>query len=197
MEVDSLKSKYAEDKITPEKYVELIRIYCETYNEWPTFNAVEKQIEEKTSRQLASWLRNSGYIQDEFKYGEELKLELDSLKSKYAEDIIAPEKYVELIRIYCETYNEWPKINAQKNQIQGKNGYQLTLWLRTTSGYNKGKFKYGEELKHELDELKAIYYKSKTVYDSANQSFNEDSYFQSVVESLQNGKEISNGRKVH
>ena len=107
-----------------------------------------------------------GYISGNFIYEEKLKTKLDELKLKYyKDDSLTPEQYVEEIRIYCEKYNEWPKHSNKKKKKKAniKTGYQLAIWLNH-SGYS-GKFKYGEELKNKLDELKSKYYKSKKKFD--------------------------------
>ena len=77
--LDELANKYEYKpkkriKLTPEKYVELIRKYLDDYKEWPAQNAT-KEIERVKGSSLYTWLYNSGYsgASDKFKYGEELK----------------------------------------------------------------------------------------------------------------------------
>ena len=105
-------------------------------------------------------------------------------------------KYVDIIEEYCIAYKEWPKQTEKEKQVQGKTGEQLAFWLSGTSGYNKNEFKYGEELKQRLDNLKSIYYKSKNNYDQIDQITNNNSHFQNVVNNIENSKENIDGRKL-
>ena len=164
--LDDLKEKYYKEAVTPEDYVELIKDYCIQYNEWPKYAGM-KEIQltsgiSKTGGQLALWLQGSGYNRNDFKYAKSLKSTLDGLKEKYYEKVVTPEDYVELIKNYCIQYNEWPKQHDTKevhlDSGISKTSNQLTMWLRNTSGYNKGNFKYGESLKNILDDLKEKYY---------------------------------------
>ena len=191
---DLYKSVDEINNMSPEKYVDIIEEYCIAHKEWPKQGEKEKQVQGKTGEQLASWLSGtSGYNKKEFKYGEELKQRLDNLKLQYGN----PAKtYVDLIEEYCIAHKEWPKFGEKEKQVQGKTGEQLAFWLSGTSGYNKNEFKYGEELKQRLDNLKSIYYKRKNNYDKIDQITNNNSHFQNVVNNIENSKENIDGRKL-
>ena len=146
---------------------------------------------------LYNWLCKSGYsgTSDKFKYGEELKEKLDELANKYKTKIrFTPEKYVELIEDYCRRHEEWPAQNATK-EIERVKGSSLYTWLYS-SGYSgtRDKFKYGEKLKDELDELKEMYYNKK--YNDAKSEFDSDSNFNRVVDKIKS-KENKNGKQIH
>ena len=167
--LDELKSKYyVEEKsktLPADEAVELIEQYCMKYGEWPKKGENENVVNGKTGWQLASWLSGT-YERNKAQYSQELIRRFDELKSKfYVEERAKPlsaDEVVELIEQYCMKYGEWPKKmkKARMQEVNGKTGWQLATWLGITSGYNKGQFKYSEELKVKLDELKSKYYES-------------------------------------
>ena len=188
-----------QDVITPERYVELIELYCKEYKEWPkqrSNNKIENKNDIKTGGQLVSWLYISGYNKDEWKYEESLKQKLDELKVQFYKEQTSIEDYVKLIELYCKEYKEWPK-NGSNNKIENKNdiktGNQLARWLNY-SGYNKDEWKYEESLKQKLDELKLQFYKEKKAYDKIDKDFNLESHFQNAISILENSKEKKNGK---
>ncbi len=198
---DLYKSLTPLTSLTPEEYVELIGEYCKDCEEWPAQRAT-KEIESVKGSSLYNWLARSGYTRgtsDKFKYGEELKEKLDELANKYGYKPkkrirLTPEEYVELIGKYCKDY-EWPACNATK-EIEDVKGSSLYSWL-ARSGYTSGtsdKFKYGEKLKDELDELNEMYYNKK--YNDAKSEFDSDSDFDRVVGKIKN-KENKNGKQIH
>ena len=209
---DKLVNLYNKYYISPEgQMVNIIEQFCEHHNVWPSQakDVINLEIEGYTGRQLASWLKYSGYNTNNFKYSKELKDKLYNLDSKYAKKKVEPEDYVDLIEQFCEHHNVWPSqakdvINLE---IEGYTGRQLASWL-DYSGYNnykkgKGDFKCSDELRDRLDALYGMYYGKKlenleaTKSEVPNeQAFNDAQAKLNSSKPKKNKKGVNNGKQI-
>lgn len=181
--IDELYNKYGNSKRgTNERiinYVQELKKYCEIKGEWPKSCNNNKPSEcEKSSNQLAQWLRKSGYYKNKFKYkntilnGISIIEIINDLYCKYNSEIIKYEQitnYVQELKKYCEITGEWPKSgNHNKPSECEKTSRQLAQWL-SNSGYINGNFKYkdisidGKTIIEIIDELSKKYKKTKKI----------------------------------
>ena len=174
---DNRTSKYCFDIL---KWIQELEEYCITFKEWPkSGDKKHKTKDGTTAYQLYSWLNNSGYIKDEFKYkdiklddGTFLRDKLDNLSKQYERlnmygDIM---KWYSNLEEYCITYKEWPKQGDKIHTTKaGITAYQLHHWL---TRYIQNEFKYkdiklddGTFLRDKLDNL-SKQYKRLNIYNS-------------------------------
>ncbi len=177
---DNRTSKYCFDIL---KWIQELEEYCITFKEWPkSGDKKHKTKDGTTAYQLYSWLNNSGYIKDEFKYkdiklddGTFLRDKLDNLSKQYKRLNIYNSimKWYSNLKEYCITFKEWPKqsdkIHATKD---GTTAYQLYSWLKN-SGYMQNEFKYRDiKLDDEtllLDQIDSLH----IIYTISSRSINE------------------------
>ena len=184
---DNRTSKYCFDIL---KWIQELEEYCITFKEWPkSGDKKHKTKDGTTAYQLYSWLNNSGYIKDEFKYkdiklddGTFLRDKLDNLSKQYKRLNIYNSimKWYSNLKEYCITFKEWPKqsdkIHATKD---GTTTYQLYSWLKN-SGYMQNEFKYrdiklddGTLLLDQIDSLHIIYtISSRSINELSNKDKN-------------------------
>ena len=184
---DNRTSKYCFDIL---KWIQELEEYCITFKEWPkSGDKKHKTKDGTTAYQLYSWLNNSGYIKDEFKYkdiklddGTFLRDKLDNLSKQYKRLNIYNSimKWYSNLKEYCITFKEWPKqsdkIHATKD---GTTAYQLYSWLKN-SGYMQNEFKYrdiklddGTLLLDQIDSLHIIYtISSRSINELSNKDKN-------------------------
>ena len=177
--------------MTPNEWVEELKKYCNYFKRLPSGKREDKAPDGNlTSKQLYGWLIRSGYIGENFKYREELKKEIDNLFALY-DNKMTPKKWTQELKKYCNHFKEWP---SGKREDKAPNGNltskQLYNWL-IHSGYIGENFKYGEELKKEIDDLELLYNKRKRKYITAEEEFGNDSVFTRVQEGLK----VKEGRK--
>lgn len=122
--------------------VQEIKIYCETYKEWPKLVYKPTTPKQIASNRHAYWLNKVHYKDDkeEFKYttlkdekGQLLIATLDALYAKYYK---APqtleekaEAMVNELINYCETFNKWPHLYPKPKNPQEVKANQIYQWL--------------------------------------------------------------------
>lgn len=192
---DNRTSKYCFDIL---KWIQELEEYCITFKEWPkSGDKKHKTKDGTTAYQLYSWLKNSGYMQNEFKY-RDIKLDdgtllLDQIDSLHIIYTISSRSINELSnkdKNYNLTY-------AKKSKEVFLKLYYLCVMMKE-SYYNNDEDNFKlylnnmkkiiEENKlginiHELiksfelnkKELEEYYYQLYTIYSIAN--MNEEAYF--------------------